>query len=172
MTLLTQIALDLSAYSTPPEATYLVMGIALVLGIATSYIGVRSMDLDEYRRLTIESSRLRSELMQATRSGNQRRISKAQKRQQDLMAQQSKISMDRMKSSMFFTLPLLLIWPTLGRFFGNTVVAYFPFVFPYIPKEFGFIQWYLLCSLTFNVILNRIFGLTFEIEPEEQINEA
>jgi uncharacterized membrane protein (DUF106 family) len=168
---LTQIALELTTLATPPDATYVIMAIALVLGISTSYIGVRSMDLNEYKRLTIESSRLRSELMQATRSGNQRRISKAQKRQQDLMAQQSKISMDRMKSSLFFTIPLLLIWQPLGRFFGSTIVAYFPFTFPYIPREFGFIQWYLLCSFAFNVVLNRIFGLTFEIEPEELVNE-
>ncbi len=163
----TMIAFDFSAYATPPEATLAIMGIALVLGIVTSYIGVRSMDLDQYKKLTVESHKVRSELMDATRSGNQRRISKAQKRQQDLMAQQSKISMDRMKSSLFFTLPLLLIWPTLGRFFSDKVVAYFPFVFPWIPKEFGFIQWYLLCSISFNVVLNRLFGLTFEIDPED-----
>jgi uncharacterized membrane protein (DUF106 family) len=105
--------------------------------------------------------------MDATKSGNQRRISKAQNRQQDLMAQQSKISMDRMKSSLFFTIPLLLIWPTLGRFFGDTVVAYFPFSFPWVPREFSFISWYLLCSLSFNIILNRLFGLSFEIDPED-----
>ncbi|MBD3206696.1 DUF106 domain-containing protein [Candidatus Bathyarchaeota archaeon] len=167
MTPLIQAALDLTAFSTPPEATFAIMGIAFVLATATSYIGVRSMDLDAYRRLTIESHKVRKELMDATRSGNQRRISKAQRRQQDLMQQQSKISMDRMKSSMFFTLPLILLWPTLGRFFGEVKVAYFPFDFPWIPQELSFIQWYLICSLTFNILLNRVFGLTFEIEPED-----
>jgi uncharacterized membrane protein (DUF106 family) len=167
MTPLIQAALDLTAFSTPPEATFAIMGIAFVLATATSYIGVRSMDLDAYKRLTIESHKVRKELMDATRSGNQRRISKAQTRQQDLMQQQSKISMDRMKSSMFFTLPLILLWPTLGRFFGEVKVAYFPFDFPWVPRELSFIQWYLICSLTFNIILNRVFGLTFEIEPED-----
>jgi len=33
------------------------------------------MDLDAYRKLTIESHRMRAELMDATKSGNQRRIS-------------------------------------------------------------------------------------------------
>ena len=165
--MLTQIALDFSAFAAPPNATFAIMGIALALGTATSFIGVRSMDLGAYRKVTIESSRVRSELMEATRSGNQRRITKAQKRQQDLMAQQSKISMDRMKSSMFFTLPLLLIWPTLGKFFEGTVVAFFPFSFPWIPTEFKFIQWYLLCSIGFNIVLNRVFGLSFEIDPED-----
>lgn len=162
-----QVLLDLSMYQQPPYATFAILGITLVLAAVTSFIGVRSMDLDQYRRLMIESSKARKEMMDATRSGNQRRIDKAQKRQADLMQQQSKMSMDRMKSSMLFTIPLILIWPSLGKFFGNTIVAFFPFDFPYIPREFTFIQWYLLCSFSLNVVLNRVLGLTFEIDPED-----
>jgi len=163
----TQVLLDLTMYKQPPYATLAIMSISLVLGFITSFIGVRSMDLDQYKRLMIESSRARKELMDATRSGNQRRIDKAQKKQNELMQQQSKISMDRMRSSMLFTVPMLLVWPTLNRFFGDTVVANFPFDFPYIPRELKFIQWYLICSFSMNVILNRLFGLTFEIDPED-----
>ena len=161
------LALEFSQYQTPPMATLAIMGISVLLATVTSFIGVRSLDLENYKRLMIESSTARKEVMDATRSGNQRRIEKAQKRQQDLMAEQSKVSMDRMKGSMLFTLPMLLIWPSFGRFFGETVVAHFPFNFPWIPREFTFIQWYLLCSFSFNVILNRVFGLTFEIDPED-----
>lgn len=148
-------------------ATLTIMVISIMLATVTSFIGVRSLDLDNYKRLMIESSKARKEVMNATRSGNQRRIEKAQRKQQDLMAQQSKVSMDRMKSSMLFTLPMLLIWPSFGRFFGDTIVAYFPFNFPYIPREFTFVQWYLMCSFSFNIIINRVFGLTFEIDPED-----
>ncbi len=165
--MLHNIALELSQFQTPPMATLAIMGITLCIATFTSFIGVRSLDLDKYRAMMIESNKVRKEVMDATRSGNQRRIEKAQRRQQDLMQQQSKMSMDRMRSSMLFTIPMLLIWPAFGRFFGETIVAYFPFTFPYIPREFTFIQWYLLCSFSMNVILNRIFGLTFEIDPED-----
>lgn len=167
MIALSQAALELSQFAEPPYATFAIMAITVALSLITTLVGVRSMDLDAYRKLTIESNRVRQELMDATKSGNQRRIAKAQNRQQELMAQQSKISMDRMRSSLMFTIPLLLIWPTLGKFFGDTVVAYFPFDFPRIPREFTFISWYLLCSLSFNLILNRLFGLSFEIDPED-----
>jgi uncharacterized membrane protein (DUF106 family) len=163
----TEVLLELSMFQEPPYATLAIIAITLTLATITSFIGVRSLDLEQYKRLMIESARARSEVMEATRSGNQRRIDKAQKRQSELMQQQSKMSMDRMKSSMLFTLPLILVWPSLGRFFGDIVIAYFPFDFPYIPREFTFIQWYLLCSFTLNVFLNRIFGLTFEIDPED-----
>lgn len=161
------VLLDLSMYQQPPYATLAIMGISIILAVTTSFIGVRSLDLDQYRQLMIESARARRELMDATRSGNQRKIDKAQKKQNELMQRQSKMSMDRMRSSMLFTVPMLLVWPSLGRFFGDTIVAQFPFSFPYIPREFTFIQWYLLCSFSMNVILNRVFGLTFEIDPED-----
>ncbi|MBD3172086.1 MAG: EMC3/TMCO1 family protein [archaeon] len=163
----TQVLLELSTFQQPPYATLAIIAISMTLATITSYIGVRSLDLEQYRRLMIQSARARREVMEATRSGNQRRIDKAQKRQQELMQQQSKMSMDRMRSSMLFTVPMLLIWPSLGRFFGDTIVAYFPFDFPRIPREFTFIQWYLLCSFTMNVLMNRLFGLTFEIDPED-----
>jgi uncharacterized membrane protein (DUF106 family) len=163
----TQVLLELSTFKQPPYATLAIIAISMTLATITSYIGVRSLDLEQYRRLMIQSARARREVMEATRSGNQRRIDKAQKRQQELMQQQSKMSMDRMRSSMLFTVPMLLIWPSLGRFFGDTIVAYFPFDFPRIPREFTFIQWYLLCSFTMNVLMNRLFGLTFEIDPED-----
>lgn len=162
-----QVLIDFTMYQQPPYATLAIMGISFLLASFTSFIGVRSLDLVQYKRLMIESSRARKEFMDATRSGNQRRIDKAQKRQNELMQQQSKMSMDRMRSSMLFTVPMLLIWPSLGRFFGETIVAHFPFDFPWIPRDFSFIQWYLLCSFTMNVILNRVFGLTFEIDPED-----
>jgi uncharacterized membrane protein (DUF106 family) len=165
--MISQIAIDFGALATPPNATFAIIGIALALGAATSIIGVRSMDLDAYRKLTIESSKIRKELMDATRSGNQRRMAKAQKRQQDLMAQQSKISMDRMKSSLFFTIPLLFMWRPMSEFFSDTVIAYFPLSFPWVPMEFKFIHWYILCSISFNIVLNRLFGLSFEIDPED-----
>ena len=66
-----QVLLDLTLYQQPPYATLAIMGITLVLSLFTSFIGVRSLDLVEYRRLMIESSKARKELMDATRSGNQ-----------------------------------------------------------------------------------------------------
>jgi uncharacterized membrane protein (DUF106 family) len=161
------IALDLSQFKTPPMATLAILGISLALATFTSVIGARSIDLDENRRLMIASSRARKEMMDSTRSGNQKRIDKAQRRQQELLQQQTAMTNSRMKSSMLFTLPMLLVWPTLGNFFGNTIVANFPFNFPYIPLEFSFFQWYLLCSFSLNTVLNRLFGLSFEIDPED-----
>jgi uncharacterized membrane protein (DUF106 family) len=160
-------ALDISFLQEPPQATFFIMILSLVLGLATSLVNRMMMDLDAYREMTLESQRVRQEMMEAMKSGNQRRIDKAQNRQKQLMSQQNKMTMDRMKISLFFMIPFILIWQLLTRFFGGITIAVFPFDVPLIPKNFSVANWYVLCSLTFNIIISRVLGLTFEIEPEE-----
>ena len=90
-----------------------------------------------------------------------------QKKQQELMSQQSRSTMDRMKISLFFMIPFLIIWRLLGSFFGGITIAFFPIKIPLIPENFSVANWYILCSITINIIISRVLGLTFEIEPED-----
>ena len=77
-------------------------------------------------------------------------------------------SIDIACGGIFFMIPFLLIWQLLGSFFGNIIIAYFPFQFPFIPTELSVANWYLLCSFSSSVIISRVLGLTFEIDPEER----
>jgi uncharacterized membrane protein (DUF106 family) len=115
----------------------------------------------------IESKKVQAEMMEATKTGNQRRIDRAQKKQQELMQIQSKNSMDRMKISLFTFIPLILLWQFIWNFFGGGTIAYFPFDAPYIPKEFNVGNWYIMCSFASNIVISRVFGVTFEIDPAE-----
>ena len=161
------VGLELEFLKTPPMATYFILLLSLFLGLATSLINVKMMDLKAYRRNQLDSAKIRYQMMEAAKSGNQRAIDRAQKKQSELMGQQSKMSMDRLKISFFFMIPFLLIWQVLGSFFGNTIVAYFPFEAPLIPLELSVANWYIFCSFATNIIISRVLGLTFEIDPEE-----
>ena len=131
------VALDLSFLQEPPEATIFILLLSLVLGIVTSIVNRMAMNLGEYQKMTLESHIVRQEMMEAMKSGNKRSIDRAQKRQQELMGQQSKMTMGRMKISFFFMIPFLIIWRILGSFFGGITIAY--------PKpetkELGFINY-------------------------------
>jgi uncharacterized membrane protein (DUF106 family) len=164
----TIIALELDFLKTPPFATYAILAIAISLGLITSFVNARMTDLKSYRKMMLDSARAQHQMMDAAKSGNQRAIDKAQKKQQEVMGQQSKMSMDRMKISLLFMIPFLLIWQLLGSFFGNIIIAYFPFDFPMVPKELSVANWYLICSFASSVIISRLLGLTFEIDPEER----
>jgi uncharacterized membrane protein (DUF106 family) len=129
------------------------------------------MDMDEYRKWTIGSQYARQELMEAMRSENQRRISRAQKRQQDMMKTQQKMTMDRMKIMLFFMIPFLLIWQVLRNFFkGVEFIALMPFKLPFIAPTgtLSVSTWYLFCSIATNIVISRVLGLTFEIEPKKE----
>lgn len=165
--LLSRVAVDLSFLQQPPMATIFILVLSATISLATSIANRRVIDLEKYKKMMIESSHVRQEMMAATKSGNQRRISKAQNRQQELMKAQSKMSMDRMKIMLFFMIPFLLIWQFLGNFFGKTIIAYVPFSAPFWGSELTIGNWYILCSIASNIIISRVLGLTFEIDPKE-----
>lgn len=161
------VSADYSFLQQPPGATIFILVFTVVINLVMSFANRRQIDLDSYKSMMIESARVREELMTALKSGNQRRISKAQNRQQELMKQQQKSSMDRMKISMYLIIPFLLIWQFLGKFFGSGVIAYMPFNAPFFGTELTIGNWYILCSMTSNIIISRVLGVTFEIDPKE-----
>lgn len=160
-------AVDISFLQQPPWATFFILFLTLAINLVMSFANKRMMDLDAYRRVMIESAKVRKELMDAMKSGNQRRISRAQNRQQDLTREQQQISMGRMKLTFYFMVPFILIWQFLNRFFGQTIIAYMPFNSPFSGTDLNIGNWYILCSFTINIILSRVFGITFEIDPED-----
>ena len=161
------VSMNIDFLQQPPWATLFILVLTLGINLVMSYANKRSMDLDAYRNMMIESARARKEVMEAMKSGNQRRISKAQNRQSELMKEQQKASSGRMKLTMYVFIPFILIWQVLNGFFGKTIVAYMPFNAPFFPDELTIGNWYLLCSFSVNIILSRIIGLTFEIDPDE-----
>ncbi len=159
---------DYSYLQQPPVATILILILSVAINIVIGFMGRRSMDLTEYRRVMTESRIVQQELMAAMKSGNQRRISRAQNRQQEISQATMKISGDRMKSSFFFLIPLMILWPVLGRFFGDAVIAIMPFRAPFTGGvEMKMFNWYFLCSIASSIITQRVLGLTFEYGPED-----
>jgi len=163
-------AMDLGFLKQPPASTLFILVLSAAISLATSVANRMVVDMDEQKRRTVESHHLRQELMAATRSGNQRRIAKAQKRQQQMMKTQQKMTMDRMKIMLLFFIPLILIWQVLRKFLGGVeYIALMPFKVPWIAPEgtLSFASWYILCSISINIVIQRVLGFTFEIEPRE-----
>jgi uncharacterized membrane protein (DUF106 family) len=161
------VSLNIDFMKQPPYATLAILVLTLVINIVMSYANKRSMDLPAYRKMMVGSARARKELMAAMKTGNQRRISQAQNKQNELMKEQQKASSGRMKLTMYVMIPFLLIWQVLNGFFGRTIIAFMPFNAPFFPEELTIGNWYLLCSISVNIVLSRIIGLTFEIDPDE-----
>lgn len=160
------VAQDLSSLQQPPASTILILLISLTISLVTTIANRMVIKMDEFKKFTIESTHLRQELMSAMRGGNQRQIAKLQKQQQDMMKVQQKMTMDRMKIMLFFFIPFILIWQVLGNFFQG-IIAFMPFEAPWIGKQLTVGSWYIFCSISTNIVVSRVLGLTFEIEPRK-----
>ena len=160
--------LDLNFLRLMPTSTLFILGLSVAISLITTISNRMVIDLNEYRRQMMESSRIRRELMKAMRSGNKRQIDRMQRQQQAMMKDQQKMMSDRMKTMLFFFIPFILFWQVLRGFFGDTTVAYMPIVTPWIGKELLVSNWYFFCSISTSIVISRLLGLTFEIESVEQ----
>jgi len=151
----------------PPASTLFLMVLAFVVSAITTYISKRSMNVEEYRKSKEESSHAQQELMAAIRSDNQRRIQKAQQRQKKSQQTQMKNSNAQLKTTLYTTIPILIMWQILGRFYGvSTAVAWMPFHPIIFGRKLNYATWYVICSVTASLIMKKVFGLSFEIEPK------
>jgi uncharacterized membrane protein (DUF106 family) len=159
------IAQDLTVLQQIPTSTLLVLLISMAIGLVTTLVNRLVMNMDEYKKFTIDSYHVRQELMAAMKTKNQRQIAKAQKQQQDMMKVQQKMTMNQMKTTLLFFVPFLLIWQVFTNFFTG-VIAFAPFEIPMFGSQLTFSSWYIISSLSSGIIARRVLGLSFEIEPE------
>lgn len=161
------VAQSLDFLKDPPVSTIFLMVLAFAISALTTYITKRYMNVEEYRKSMEESSYAQQELMAAMRSGNQRRIQKAQQRQKAAQQIQMKHSSAQTKTTMYTIIPIMVMWQILGRFYGtSTGVAWMPFNPIIFGTKLNYITWYIICSFTASMIMRRAFGISFEIEPE------
>ncbi len=73
----------------------------------------------------------------------------------------------QIKTNLYTTIPIIIMWQILGRFYGvSTAVAWMPFHPIIFGRKLNYATWYVICSVTASIILRRVFGLSFEIESK------
>jgi uncharacterized membrane protein (DUF106 family) len=144
-----------------PLATLVIMLIAgavsfLNMGIQRLLI-TRICGWEEYKIMRKETSEYQSQLMQAMRANDTKRVEKLKKKESQMRSMQSKM----MKPQMIL-LPIsfsyIIIWyifliPT----YGANAVAYVPGI---APAGIPVIYWYMICSFFFGTLASRIVGVT------------
>jgi uncharacterized membrane protein (DUF106 family) len=142
------------------------------LGVNCLYaVGRRKfVDIDKMRRYNAEMKAFRSEMSAATKAGDKAKIDKLKKKQVQMSKMQAEMSMDNMKPTLLFMVPLLLVYYVVSHFIGaaTMVISPIPTDFKIGPWTLGwelkvpFFWWYMICSFTFSGIVTRLFGLTMD----------
>jgi len=117
-----------------PYSTFFVLLLAATLSFLTSLANRLLSNPEKLKASRKEVSEWNSELREAQRSKDKKRLDKLLKKQQYIMQLQSKMMWQQMKVMLLFIVPLFIIWQVLGGFFTITVdgksvsdpVAYLP----------------------------------------------
>jgi uncharacterized membrane protein (DUF106 family) len=132
---------------------------AFGVSFATSATNRLLTNREQLRDWNKEISQWRSESMKAARSGDKKLMAKVKKQEKHVMQLQSRMMWQSMKTSLFWMVPMLLLWyvvlPQLIEV--SKTVAFLPWIGPTL--QLNVILWYLLCSFLAGIIFNRLFGL-------------
>ena len=144
-----------------PLATLVVMLTALTISFLNMGINrlliTRICGWEEYKMMRKETSEYQSQLMQAMRANDTKRVEKLKKKETQIRNMQSKM----MKPTLILfpiSMSYIVIWylfliPT----FGANAVAVVPGL---APTGIPVIYWYMICSFFFGTLASRIVGVT------------
>jgi uncharacterized membrane protein (DUF106 family) len=139
--------------------------VILLVAVAVSFLNMglnrllitRICGWEEYKVMRKETSEYQSQLMQAMRANDTKRIEKLKKKETQIKNMQSK-----MMKPQAILLPIsfsyIVIWiffliPT----FGANAVAYVPGI---APAGIPVLYWYMICSFFFGTLASRVIGVT------------
>jgi uncharacterized membrane protein (DUF106 family) len=154
-----------------PTVTLIILGVSFALSLLTNVVTKMKVDVQAERLVRIESNEAMKEYREALKSGDQGRIDKAKKKQKVAQDKMLKTSSVRLKTSLYFTIPLLAVLTILGTVVGyNTPTAVSPYAFNFVNyvkadliagsnlSLMNFITWYFVVSFVSNLIIARAMG--------------
>ncbi|MDA4131177.1 MAG: EMC3/TMCO1 family protein [Thaumarchaeota archaeon] len=126
----------------------------------------RFTNVDKMRRVNAEMKAFRAELSTAQKAGDKQKLEKLKRKQQQMQKMQAEMSMDNLKPTLLFAVPLIGVYYLVSSFLKNSILAVGPVpfqLFNYGPSlEIPFFWWYFVCSFTFQGIVTRLFGLSMD----------
>jgi len=151
-----------------PLATLVVMVIAIAVSFLNMAINriliTRICGWEEYKVMRKETSEYQSELMQAMRANDTKRVEKLKRKETQIRNMQSKMMKPQMIlfpiSMSYIVIWYLFLIPT----FGGNAVAVLPGIVlnmtPGIANGIPVFIWYMICSFFFGTLASRIVGVT------------
>jgi len=147
-----------------PEVVFMFL-LACAISLLTSLANRLLSHPEQMKAWRKEISDWNSELRKARKEKDDKRVDKLLKKQQHILQLNSKMTMQSMKVSLLFFIPLLLIWQLLGAYLYGQPMAILPGAGPnlFVPV-FGFtisslMWWYLMSSMFFSTVFSHVFGL-------------
>jgi uncharacterized membrane protein (DUF106 family) len=149
-----------------PLATIIIMLIAIAISFLNMVINrlliTRMCGWEEYKVMRKETSEYQSQLMQAMRANDTKRIEKLKRKESQMRNMQNKMMKPQMILFPISMSYIVIWWFFLIPTFGGDAVAIIPGIAPGALMATGIpvIYWYMLCSFFFGTLAGRIIGVT------------
>jgi uncharacterized membrane protein (DUF106 family) len=169
----------------PPYSTIFVMLVSLAVSFFSTLLSRRMLDVEKLRRYTRETKEYQSKRIKALRSSDRKLLKYLEDNEAYFKKIQSELTFMRLRPLLYTFIPLMLVFFIMNDYFGtgDSVVAIIPFnlwdnliIIPlkhigllpeiqtaaenagyFIPSYIG---WYVLTSITFGTLIQKIAGLT------------
>jgi uncharacterized membrane protein (DUF106 family) len=144
-----------------PIATLVIMLTAVTISFLNMGINrlliTRICGWEEYKVMRKETSEYQSQLMQAMRANDTKRVEKLKKKESQIRNMQNKMMKPQMILFPISMSYIVIWWFFLIPTFGTDAVAVLPGL---APTGIPVIYWYMICSFFFGTIASRIIGVT------------
>ena len=141
-----------------PYSTIFILLLSMSLSFLTALANRLLTNREQLNAWRKEIARWNEDFRKARRSGDKKLLQKVERKKRYILQLQSKMMWQSMKVSLIFMVPFILIWQLLIGFYGNTTVAYIPWIDGL--WEMPLFWWYLLCSFTFGTLISKALGIT------------
>jgi uncharacterized membrane protein (DUF106 family) len=153
--------------ATIPLATLIVLLVAVAVSFLNMVVNrlliTRMCGWEEYKVMRKETSEYQSQLMQAMRANDTKRVEKLKKKESQIRNMQSKMMKPTMIlfpiSMIYIVIWYLFLIPT----FTDKAVAIIPGIvlnMTAVPNGIPVFVWYMICSFFFGTLASRVIGVT------------
>ena len=149
-----------------PIATIVIMLVAVTVSFLNMGINrlliTRICGWEEYKVMRKETSEYQSQLMQAMRANDTKRVEKLKRKEQQIRNMQNKMMKPQMILLPISMSYIVIWWLFLIPTFGSDAVAVLPGLAPGALMATGLpvIYWYMICSFFFGTLASRIIGVS------------
>ncbi len=144
-----------------PSSTLFILLLSFAVSFATSVTNRFLTNREQLKAWTKEIKEWREESLKARKAGDKKLLAKVKKQERHVMQLQSKMTLQSMKTSFLWFIPLMIMWYVLLPQIVpiGEVVAFLPPLPPLFSGELTVFLWYLLCSFLASALFTRLFGL-------------
>jgi len=157
----------------------LILGISFTLSTTSSLVTRKLMDVKRLTRYSKEIKKFKDLEKYVKESGDKRAVIKLKRKQKYIEKITRTVMWQRVKPTLIFIVPFMVLFFFLNMTFGNTTCAMFPFNITKVPilnlffrspwgvwiplgLPLNFISWYIISSFGFTTIIQKLLGLRFE----------